>query len=132
SLSSVRVDDLSEQNQQRAAPYPESHVGEGVFVVRLDEPRVNPVATLYQATGGVGSALGQYEAVDALVEGEQTDLVAASGGYVGQHQARIQGVIELGQIIDDGRHQAPAIEHEQNVLIALQLVLSRRQLLAAR
>jgi hypothetical protein len=52
--------------------------------------------------------------------------------FVREHQACVQRVVEARQPGFDAGHHAPRVEHEDEVLIALELVLTHGEPLAAR
>src|SRR5205085_2041076 len=68
----------------------------------------------------------------AIGEGEQADVIARASRDVGHHEVRVQSVIEMRKSVALGRHEAAAVEEAHDVLISLQLVVARDELVAAR
>src|SRR4029079_5411438 len=89
------------------------------------------VRGLNQAPACRGSARRRNERSHHVVEAHQPDPIATAYGDVREHQARIESVVEVRKPPDLGCHQAPGVEHEEQVLIALELVFATDELLPA-
>jgi len=67
-----------------------------------------------------------------IIEHHQADTVALRDRGRAQHQRRVDGVVELREPPGHRRHHAASVEHQQDALAALLLVVPHRQPLVAR
>src|SRR2546421_29467 len=56
-------------------------------------------------------------------EPQQTDLIALADRDVGQHERRVDGMIELGELAERARHHPTGVEQDHETLLPLGLVL---------
>jgi hypothetical protein len=67
------------------------------------------------------SANGSNEAFDAFGEGEECDIIALSEGDIAEHDSGVECVIEQRDAIEFIAHEASAVEHNDDILVAFDL-----------
>lgn len=57
-------------------------------------------------------------------ESHQTNSIALTQGYIAEQQAGVEGVVEVRQLAVLAAHVLPAVEHEDDLLVAFVLILA--------
>ena len=134
----VLVAQVGDQHQQATTTLPQRQFGSSGEVIGGDRPGLQVVAGAQQRVDGAEAALRRDPALLAAGR-EQADRVALPQREVGHHQRRIQRVVEVCEVaprLRGGRlprqHAAAGVEHHDQLLVLLVLVLARDQLARTR
>jgi len=122
---------VGQENDHRAAAQPQGEVRHRVAEIGFDVLRPDRVQGLSHAPQLGAAALRLEEPADAVVERHETDPVAVRLRDPGQHQRRVDGVVQLVQRARRGGHQAPAVDGDHDLLALLRLDLDDDRPVAA-
>ena len=95
-------------------------------VVGLDQARLQRTQHVDEARrAGAAAQRGAQNPRTSRSKSEQADAIARPQGGVGERQAGVDGVVELGALVDAARHQAARVDGDQHGVVALVLVSAR-------
>ena len=111
----VRVLHVGEDHDHRPASDAQRQVRERVPEIRFNVRSLDRVQRLRQEVKLCGSTLRLDEAGDAIVEGHEPDPVAMGLRYPGQHQSRVDRMVQLVQLTGWRGHEPAAVDGDHHL-----------------
>ena len=127
------VDHVGEEHRQGALAVARREISKGAGVIGLDELRFQHREHVQHAAHANAPALRRDKMLDAVGEGHDADIVVVLRSRVCQLQRGLNREVEPRDARRDlRRHQPTRVQHQQHLLAAFGLVLTRDHFVASR